>query len=289
MLHITNGTSVSLDQAGLPGEIIYWMDSLNDGPVPERTFEELSRIREEFLTAFFDRPPGDISFKLRNEAITDFRTHQEVVLWFEHDLYDQLQLLQILDWFGSQDLASTRLSLICLDRYLGQLQPEELASLFPSRRPVTRGEFETAQTSWAAFRSPDPQKLQAQIWFVSSNLPFLGSALERFLEEFPSPADGLSRTERQALRLIHHAGAIEFADLFAANQRLEPAVFLGDWSFRQYLRRLAFGKHPLLSCEGTRYTLTPVGCDVLEGKQNNLRLNGIDRWFGGVHLCTPPQ
>jgi hypothetical protein len=39
----------------------------------------------------------EVSFERRDEAITRFRDHEEVVLWFEHDLFDQLQLIQILD------------------------------------------------------------------------------------------------------------------------------------------------------------------------------------------------
>ena len=81
----------------------------NDSPVPERLpFHELSRIRE-----VFDLRAGGISPELRNEAIFKFRHHEEVVLWFEQHLHHQIQFLQILDWFGAQDLGSTRQLLIC--------------------------------------------------------------------------------------------------------------------------------------------------------------------------------
>ena len=55
---------------------------------------------------------SNVSFVERDEAIARSHNHEEVVLWFEHDLYDQLQLIQILDWFSHQDLGHTRLSLI---------------------------------------------------------------------------------------------------------------------------------------------------------------------------------
>ena len=34
MLHITNGESVHIQETGLPGDVIYWMDALHEGPVP---------------------------------------------------------------------------------------------------------------------------------------------------------------------------------------------------------------------------------------------------------------
>src|SRR6185295_19412721 len=100
MLHITNGESVSIPQTGLPGQVVYWNDILHDGPVPSGlSLQELSRVRERFISEFLSLPPSEVSFARRDEAVLHFRDHEEVVLWFEHDLYDQLQLIQILDWF----------------------------------------------------------------------------------------------------------------------------------------------------------------------------------------------
>src|SRR5579872_4110569 len=122
MLHITNGESVSLPQTGLPGETLYWNDALHDGPVPRGLeLEELSRVRERFISEFFGMPLSEVSFRRRDEAIARFRDHEEVVLWFEHDLYDQLQLIQLLDWFAHQPAPLPKLSLINIDRYLGHL------------------------------------------------------------------------------------------------------------------------------------------------------------------------
>ncbi len=48
--------------------------------------------------------------------LADFRLHEEVVVvWFEHDLADQLQILQTVDWFRAQDQGKTRLGLIQID------------------------------------------------------------------------------------------------------------------------------------------------------------------------------
>jgi hypothetical protein len=285
MLHITNGESVSLPQTGLPGQFIYWRDILHDGPVPRGLpLQELSRIRANFIAEFFGMPSSEVSFVQRDDAISRFRDHQEVVLWFEHDLYDQLQLIQILDWFSHQDRGGTRLSLISVNSYLGSLHPEQLRPLFDSRHEVTAAELKTARTAWEAFCSSEPTGLAAVVDGDTSALPFLRDALLRHLQQFPSLRNGLSRAERQILQLTG-SGISEFRELFPAAQKMEESIWMGDSTFHQYLRGLAGARHPLLDSVNSGFRTTDFGHQVYEGKEDHVRANGINRWLGGVHLC----
>ncbi len=246
MLHITNGESCSLPQTGLPGEVIYWNDVLHDGPVPRGLeLQELSRVRERFISEFFGMPLSEVSFRRRDEAISRFQDHEEVVLWFEHDLYDQLQLIQILSWFAQQDRGRTRLSLISVDRYLGPMHPHQLIPLFDLRHEVTSQEFKTAQAAWDAFCSPEPTELVALVESDTSALPFLHDALVRHLEQFPSLRNGLSRSERHILQLTA-SGLSGFPELFPAAQKLEEHIWMGDSTFQQYIQRLTGVRHPVL-------------------------------------------
>ena len=139
MLHITNGRSVSLAEAGL-GEVLTWDDPLHEGPVPPGlSLQALSAVRAEFVARTYNEPNEAIrlSFQERDGILGDFRGHPEVVLWFEHDLYDQLQLIQLLAYFAEVELGSTRLTLIQSPAYLGPMPPQQLAALFPARKNVT--------------------------------------------------------------------------------------------------------------------------------------------------------
>jgi hypothetical protein len=286
MLHVTNGDSVSIPETGLPGQVVYWRDILHDGPVPRGLpLQELSRVRERFIADYFTVPLSEVSFAQRDEAITHFRDHEEVVLWFEHDLYDQLQLIQLLDWFSRQDLASTRISLILVDSYLGPMEPEELVPLFETRHTVTEAEYKTAQAAWTAFRSPDPTGLVELRRSDTSALPFLGPALLRHLQQFPAVLNGLSRSERQILQLLE-SGLHEFHQLFPAAQRLEEIIWMGDATFLRYLDGLARAREPLIRPRNRGFEITPFGRVVLAGKEDHVRVNGINRWLGGVHLCA---
>lgn len=63
------------------------------------------------------------------------------------------------------------------------------------------------------------------------------------------------------------------------------------------LRSFVIAAHPLLRCSqefsgkidtwhfnSSMLTLTDTGRRVLAGKADQIALNGIDRWIGGVHL-----
>ncbi|CAA9548064.1 MAG: hypothetical protein AVDCRST_MAG88-559, partial [uncultured Thermomicrobiales bacterium] len=233
MLHITNGDATvgKLRQAGLPGTILPWRDVLHEGPVPAGlSLDALSRVRARFIADQGWGAHDEVlaGFAERDATLARFGEHEEVVLWFEHDLYDQLQLIQILDWLAARDLGATRLSLICIDRFpgvanfkgLGQLAPADLASLYPGRRAITAAELGIGRAAWAAFRSPTPTAIESVAAGDTTPLPFLGAALRRHLEQFPAVRSGLSRTERQILEVIT-AGAQGPVEIFLAEGEKE--------------------------------------------------------------------
>lgn len=67
---------------------------------------------------------------------------------------------------------------------------------------------------------------------------------------------------------------------------------MGDTSFHRILGELAAPPRPLLRFEPAtggpgrpqRIALTATGREVLEGRDDWVRIRGIDRWLGGVHL-----
>jgi hypothetical protein len=103
-LIITNGDSAAngLEAAEIAAELLPWRDVLHDGPVPRMpSLEALSRIRARYLAEEFGRPSDvDRGFAERDAAIRRHDAYDHVELWFEHDLYDQLQLIQVLDLFS---------------------------------------------------------------------------------------------------------------------------------------------------------------------------------------------
>jgi hypothetical protein len=297
VLHISNGESVisTFRQSRFPGKYLSWIDVLHDGPVPQTsTLEELSDVRARALADFGAGEYQKIreSFAQRDRTLNEFRKHEEVVLWFEHDLFDQLQLLQLLDWFSDQDPGKTRTSLVQVNSYpgvqpfygLGQLSATQLSKLFPGRRTVTTEQFSIGREVWRAFRAASPEELLSLATGDFPEMPFLGAALLRFVEEYPWTDDGLSRSQRQLLRAVQ-SGAATRREIYSASQKFEDCPW-GDSSVFLRLDGLTMGQAPALKKQAAdQYVLTDSGKQLLSGQANWLKLcGGIDVWLGGVHL-----
>jgi hypothetical protein len=308
-LHVANGTSTTLtiEAAGIPGRTSIWADPLHDGPVPAGLSDQELIERRAFG---LDDGPGDgpvdaatFAAALREwrAIVDDCDAYDELVLWYEHDLFDQLNLIQLLSRIGEHRPWPRPVTLICIGSFpgrpsfkgLGELSVAELAPLFDTRAPVTDAQYDLALAAWAAFRSPDPRAIENVLDRDTSALPFLAPALTRHLEEFPWTSDGLSRTERRLLSLAG-PGPVSLLAAFPRMHDGETAFYIADDSLRNVVRRLTSGAVPLLkvSNEGTAgkpamkstLELTDRGRAVLAGEQDRIALSGIDVWLGGVHL-----
>ena len=310
-LHVTNGDSAgnTLRQTALGGAVLPWQDVLHEGPMPAGPRHELLQARAAFLSACGWGSRRSILASLEDrdrQLVQALKDGQQVVLWFEHDLYDQLQLVDALA-LAAPDTPE----LVVVGSFpgrpafrgLGELTADELETLWPARVPAGQDTLAAAVSVWAALRHPDPSALAAAAGADHPGLPFLGPALLRLLEELPAPGDGLSGTERRALQAVA-AGAATPAAAFLAEQDLEAAPFLGDAWFFRALASLGAGPARLVETQAgdplppppplgdarafarLPLRLTGAGERVLDGREDRVALLGLDRWLGGTHL-TP--
>ena len=301
-LHVSNGEGTDLAGTGLARHLLYWRDVLHEGPVPAVGQDELRQIRANFLAhaGADDRGEGATTFADRDGVLQTHR-HGEYVLWFEADLYDQLQIIQILDRLATLNVPAQRITLICIGEHpgiahfggLGELTAEQLRGLLATNAParMTPAALQLAARAWAAFRAPTPHDLGAFAATRSSELRFLGEAFDRLSREYPSTRDGLSLTERRILAAVAE-GAPDAGSAFVRAASREVRPYLGDtWAFAM-MARMARSPVPLLDTEPTEHPinrltplrLTGAGTRMLNGDADNVTLNGIDRWIGGVHL-----
>jgi hypothetical protein len=314
-LHVANGTSTTriIEAAGIPGTCSLWADPLYEGPVPGGLSDaELCDVRMRFLGGPADltraalahtEPTLDPANDLREwrAAIQRHEMYDELILWFEHDLFDQLNLIQLLTWIRDHVAAARRVSLICIGAFpgrpdfkgLGELTRDELASLLETRQPVSESQYEVARRAWQAFRQATPEALDAVRRDDTSALPYLAAAISRFLQEYPWTTDGLSRTERRLLELARK-DRIALWEAFPRMHEGERVYYITDRTLGIMADDLSATSPALLTRDvssaatgdllhGT-VELTDVGRSVLAGESDRVAACGIDRWMGGVHL-----
>jgi hypothetical protein len=290
--HAANALAAHFPDAG----ILIWRDVLIEGPVPGGIGDEaLADIRARHIEEAFGVNDVRADFSRRNESFKGIGSFDQVELWFETDLHDQLQIVELLARFAKQPPKSRPLLALAAPPLSSHV---EAAS--NSMRMITDADYEAGSAMWQAFRASTPEGILAHAR-TSGALPEVRASFDRLIEEFPSPRDGLGRIERAALKAIRD-GAITPGLAFRHYQQTEALPFLGDLGFFYRLEELAGVSTPLIEglprggvAEAARsnmtveYTQTPIeltaaGQSVLEGRTDFIALNGIDRWIGGVHL-----
>jgi hypothetical protein len=199
-LHVANGTSTTrtLQAAGVPGSASIWADVLSEGPVPgDVSDDRLLELRARYLADDGDRAYHATLAELRRwrAAIDEVGSYDELILWYEHDLFDQLNLIQLLTHLAQTRPTAARpalasaapvVSLVCVDSFpgrprfmgLGELQPGELASLLDTRQPIGDAQYALATRAWQAFRASDPRQIEALIGTLARQDGASGSAAE---------------------------------------------------------------------------------------------------------------
>ena len=305
MLHVADGDEAlrHLRRAELEGAFLSWLDVPHDGPFPAGlSLAETAAVRARFLAGQGWVAVAEALARLdeRNRILIDhLHAGRPVTLWFNAELFDQLQLLELLHILAEYPAAAANCAIVHLHGWLSDMTVAEIQAQSRHAVAVDADHLALGRQVWQAFRSPEPGALAEWLGRETQALPHLGAALLRLFEEYPGPNDGLSRTQRQIMTVLA-AGSVSPMALFRQCRDLEPVPFMGDSTFWNRLAWLAAEPEPLLNPvgggafrlpqqAGTAFdeqvlALTDAGHEVLAGRLDAVAKKGLDQWIGGVHL-----
>lgn len=312
VLHIFVGdnTAGTFKKTGIPGDILVWHESYINGPLDRDMDENVFDMRVQYFDKF---GPGRelyiTSTKHQQELLNSINKYDKVIIWLEHDIFDQSALVYLLNWFSGKAVSNYQFRMISTNQFagienfkgLGQLNADQLSSLWGTQETITTEQLESGRKAWLAITSNNPRDILDFIEDCDNSLPYLKTALKEFISLYPSTENGLNSIEqiimeqvgkKEGLKAVHYCG--DFLNNF-------DNIAFGDWHYLIYMYELTIGKNPLLQVEGDlislikfgdqvvrdhncRVFLTEVGKKVLDGKEDAIKANGIDRWIGGVHL-----
>ncbi|MDH5545955.1 MAG: DUF1835 domain-containing protein [Gammaproteobacteria bacterium] len=318
-LHIRCGTDIqeSLKQCGFVGDYLEISNPFPQGPVPHyEPLEYFVSTRTEFIRNNYQNDlPSDIAKErienTEQEILHVERTlhnltknYQRIVLWFEHDPFDQLCKAYVFAHLSNLDLFDITIECIQIDRFpgvkkfigIGQLTqtPEVLLALWPRRVEVTAAMLAYGARVWQGFVASDPITLWQLTEEPQVPLPHLQAAVRRMLMELPWRGNGLGLTEHLVLTILAEHGPLRPGAIFnLLMSELEPLPYLGDIM-------LLTGIRPLWQCKNAaieivdrypddnpmrrmRLSLTEFGKKLLSGESNWLMINeNYVRHLGGV-------
>lgn len=293
MIHIHNGDVVAnlARRAHIAGTHVAFRESLVAGPIlTPATREEWIEARAQFIA----EAHGEKLLRVRNSMIEEHDAldgyaagGDEVVLWFEHDLFCLVHLLYLVAHFKEH----ARLSLVWHPQPLGLLAPDDLVPLFDARQPVSLATRALAVEAWQAYAGADPLALNRFLASDWPELPFLREGFTLHASRFPSTVNGLGELENRALAAIRD-GITDWVALFDYLSEPVPRFGFGDTEVLRELRRLAREGVALITIseadasegERTHFALTPAGESVVAGSVDYTNLTELDEWLGGAQL-----
>lgn len=263
VLHITSGDRAGdiLEKSRVPGEVFVWHDILYEGPrkpgwPDEDTLHARARFLEETTGGGLDKHCVLETLRFQYAKLETAMQYDSVVLWFDACLFDQSMLCHILTCLRSLGAAS--IELLCIDVFpgiepfhgLGQLEPDQMASIYDQRRPLTEEQFLFAEWVDRAFAHQNHTDFEKLADLGEAPLPWVPAAVTRWIEEQPDAQTGFTRLERFALEAIN-SGCNSPAQVFSfVSNRETPPQFWGDITLWAKINALANRKPPLIRIDG---------------------------------------
>jgi len=289
-LHITNGDSFTerLDSLQLKGDVITWREMLCEGKTLTTVgSESFWKIRYEFLHKNYKVSKSWFIEKTLKEyrALCNHKQQDQIVLWFEYDLFCQVNMLAVISWLKA-NRKYAQISLVCSGKEdtsdklfgLNELSNEQLLGLYENRTILSQDDIEYADYVWQLYCSDNPMRLENLSDFKNYKFDYLSDAITNHLHRFPSVNNGLNAMENNILQLSLNQKPSSKKELLKTILQNQGGLGFGDLQYEKAISRL----RPLFSSLNP-VRLTKKGKDILNNNTNYYgKLQDNEVYLGGA-------
>lgn len=249
ILHILNGDSTlsTFEKANIPGEVIVWREILSEGPVlPDINSAEFWRERENFICSEYNDTNERYKKIVIDELnkLNNINKFDEVVLWFEHDLFCQVNLIFLLNYIYLKEFAG-QLSVINIDEFfkpgfkgIGELQPENYSVVYENRLNLNIDDVEASIEVWKIYSDANPSLLNDIEDINFGKLKYLKNAFESHRQRFPFIENGLNKIQSDLLSIIAQKKQT-LNEVVTAYLRSDFVYGIGDLQVINYIKSLS--------------------------------------------------
>ena len=289
-LHITNGDSLTdrLQHLELKGDIVTWREMLCEGKTTiDIGSESFWRQRYEFFHSRYKVTKQkfiDLTLKeYRN--LCNHKKQQEIVLWFEDDLFCQINMLGVLSWLlkHRKDADIYLVKLTKKDQKgqmipLSQLNKRDLLKANKDKYLLCTDDIEYADFIWQLYCENNPIRLYNHASREREAFPYLKSAIHAHCKRFPSVRNGLNFLENKMLWLADDQSRENKEALIGAILQDQENYGYGDLQYHRMSKRL----RPLFRSFNP-VELSRSGKAVLEAEENFYpAIRNDDDYLGGA-------
>ena len=210
-LHITNGSALTerLNVLQFEGEFLTWHEMLCEGPTTLNIDNDnFINTRETFLTEYYGLEYKREEFKTELDKLNHLDGFEEIVLWFEYDLFCHINLIGVISLLRQKNI-DLPISLVCSGRVegekglkgLGELKSHQLRSHYKHRATLNNDDLALAEQCWTIYNSDNHNDFKPLI-VTSSSFEYLTNCLKAHLKRFPETRSGLGTLQFNILKLI---------------------------------------------------------------------------------------
>ncbi|MDO6820174.1 MULTISPECIES: DUF1835 domain-containing protein [Zobellia] len=290
LLHITNGDSFTerIKSLKLKGDIITWREMLCEGKTLTNVgSESFWKARFEFLNKNYKVSKSWFIEKTLKEyrSLCNHKQQDEIVLWFEYDLFCQVNMIAVLSWLKT-NRKYAQVSLVCSGKEddtdkmysLNDLTDEQLLKLYSNKVELSQDDIEYADYVWQLYCSDNPIRLENLSDFGEFQFNYLGDAVRTHLHRFPSIKNGLNEMENTILRLAVDKKPTSKGAFVSEILQNQGLLGFADTQYDRALGRLK----PLFSSFNP-VRLTKKGKEILENKTSYYScIQDNDVYLGGA-------
>ncbi|WP_369049243.1 DUF1835 domain-containing protein [Tenacibaculum sp. UWU-22] len=292
ILHITNGDSTTqyLQKLNFKGDFITWREMLCEGKTTSDVgSESFWKNRFEFLKNSYNVSKQKfINYTLKEyRNLCNQKKQEEIVLWFEYDLFCQINMLAVISWLkhyreGYKISLVTSGKVAGSDQFLGlsELSENQIENLYKNRVVLSQDDIEYADYIWQLYCSDSPLRLETIHGFnPMSPFTYLEDALKAHFLRFPSIENGLNAIENTILKTVNEnkfATKQEMLRYLLANQK---NYGFGDI---QYIKKIDELKK-LFTASFNPVKLSKTGKQVLDHQLNYYpQIRSESAYLGGA-------
>lgn len=291
ILHITNGDIITdrLKEIKLvEGMFLVWREMLCEGPTKHKIeTKESFEVREQFLKRYYRIEANDYQNKFVSEIkkLDKINEFNEIVLWFEYDLFCQINMIAAISVLLRKDIKDIPVYLVCSGRVenekkllgLGELSDGQLKWHYENKMLLSIDDLEFADYIWTLYCESDPKKISGQIK-KSSSFEYLAIGLRAHLQRFPNMLTGLNVLEHNILEMVHNYQIKNVQQLMGYALEYQGYYGYGDMQLKRVIARL----FQFLDQTNDRLILSERGQLALEHKKNFYNTQELDWQYGGV-------
>jgi len=273
-LHILNGDSTAerFENSGLTGILAVCREFFCDGPLENEVGSDLFwKKRYAFFEKEFDIEKieyFDTTIKefLKFEVIDGYK---EVVLWFEYDLFCQVNMLAVCAFLLKNYKKDMFYYLVCTGTSnestrmltLADYSAEEYQNLYINKVKLTRHDLEFARACWSVFVNNDQKEMKSFDFGKGKKFQYLKGAFKQQLERFPKN-NGYNQIELIILEsiAISPKTSNEIISGLLNWQQLNTVYGFGDLQYFWYLKKLK----KLYTISDSRYYLNELGMKLVK-------------------------